>query len=319
MTTFPGKRKLSRMSIAEIRAFADGCGDDLDGDFIGLLSGDVRTGVRALARTLENRMHRRAEARKRMETLRALEDSLRGRGKKLICGVDEAGRGPLAGPVVAAAVVLPEDWELPGLDDSKKLSAVKREELYDLIRETALAWGVGMIDNEEIDATNILSAAMKAMRAAVANTGMNADVALVDGNSSPGLSCDERLVIDGDARCASIAAASVMAKVTRDRLMREMDAVYPGYGFSGHKGYGCRSHIRAIGDTGPCDLHRLTFRIVTTASPGGAVVRILEKRLRRAAGTDDLESAASCVSRMKELLSRRDIEFLRDVYREIRG
>jgi len=315
MTSFPGKRKLSRMSIADIRAFA--CETELDDAFLDLLKSDKRSGVRALARTLENRRRKREAALERQKKLRVLEDSLRSRGKTLIAGVDEAGRGPLAGPVVAAAVILPEDLDLPGLNDSKKLTPHRREELFGRICGGAVAWGIGIVDNEEINASNVLGAAMKAMRAAFENMRVKPDAALVDGNRSPGLSCDERLVIDGDAQCRSIAAASIVAKVTRDRLMKELDGVFPGYGFSGHKGYGSREHINAIMKNGPCDIHRLSFRIVLKSSPRGTAVRILEKRLRNASSRDALESTAACISGLKDMLDKSDVERLRGVYRQV--
>ena len=179
-----------------------------------------------------------------------------------VAGVDEAGRGCLAGPVVAAAVVLPSDAHLPGLDDSKKLSADQREVLFDLVHAEALAVGVGQCGPDEIDEFNILWAAMEAMRRALAALALPPDVALVDGNCAvPGAPCAQEPLVRGDGRSLSIAAASVVAKVTRDRLMAELDAACPGYGFAGHKGYPTAAHYAALRERGPSPHHRRSFRL----------------------------------------------------------
>lgn len=181
-------------------------------------------------------------------------------GFSLICGVDEAGRGPLAGPVCAAAVILPPDLELEGLNDSKKLSEKRREALYPLICEQALAYGIAFASEQEIDELNILQATFLAMRRAVGQLGRKPDLALVDGNREPDF-CDipVRTIIKGDSRSANIAAASILAKVTRDRFMLEQDAVYPQYGFAVHKGYGTQKHYAALREFGPCPIHRRSF------------------------------------------------------------
>ena len=167
-------------------------------------------------------------------------------GVKLLCGVDEAGRGPLAGPVCAAAVILPEGLMIPGVNDSKKLSEQKREELFGVITGAALAWGVAFSDEKEIDEINILNAAMLAMKRAVDALGVEPELALIDGNRLPPLDVPAQFVVKGDATSASIAAASILAKVSRDRLMNEYDAKYPEYGFAKHKGYGTKQHYEAI-------------------------------------------------------------------------
>lgn len=177
----------------------------------------------------------------------------------LVCGIDEAGRGPLAGPICAAAVILPPDWEPEGLDDSKKLTEKKREALYDEITQCAPAWSVGFASRDEIDEVNILQATFLAMRRALAGLEQTPDFALVDGNRDPGLGIPTRCEIGGDGRYACIAAASVLAKVSRDRLMLELDERYPAYGFAKHKGYGTRQHVEALRAFGPCPEHRLTF------------------------------------------------------------
>lgn len=177
----------------------------------------------------------------------------------MIAGVDEAGRGPLAGPVTAAAVVLPEDAVIDGLNDSKKLSEKRREELFDVIRDKALAYAVYSVDEKRIDEINILQATFEAMRGAVGALDVIPDLVLVDGNRSPGLELPCETVVKGDSKSMSIAAASILAKVTRDRYMRRMAEIYPGYGFEKHKGYGTKAHYEAIERLGICDIHRRTF------------------------------------------------------------
>jgi len=175
------------------------------------------------------------------------------------CGVDEAGRGPLAGPVCAAAVVLPEGLVIPGLNDSKKLTAKKREELYDVICEAALSFAVAFATVEEIEALNIKGATYLAMDRAIAELDPAPKLALVDGNDKNALAIPAVKVVKGDGLCASIAAASVLAKVTRDRFMLDMDKLYPQYGFAGHKGYGTAAHYAALRECGPCPIHRPTY------------------------------------------------------------
>ena len=178
---------------------------------------------------------------------------------RLICGIDEAGRGPLAGPVCAAACVLPAGLELEGLNDSKKLSEKRREALYDQITAQALAWAVCLVDEKTIDEINILQATFRAMRGAVSKLDLTPELCLVDGNLDPGLGLPTKTVVKGDATCASIAAASILAKVTRDLLMLRYDAQYPGYGFAAHKGYGTKAHYAALAALGPCPIHRWSF------------------------------------------------------------
>lgn len=181
----------------------------------------------------------------------------------LICGVDEAGRGPLAGPVAAGACILPPDHDILYLNDSKKLSARKREELYEVITREALAWRVALAPPERIDEINILQATYEAMRAAVEGLaeecGCPPDGLVNDAVTIPGVELPQAPVVKGDARCLSVAAASILAKVTRDRLMEEYDRLYPAYGFAAHKGYGTRAHIEALKAYGPCPIHRRSF------------------------------------------------------------
>ncbi|WP_281692381.1 ribonuclease HII [Agathobaculum desmolans] len=180
-------------------------------------------------------------------------------GYASVCGVDEAGRGPIAGPVCAAAVILPAGIVIDGLNDSKKLSEKKREMLFDAITEQALAWSVSLVDERVIDEINILQATYRAMRQAVEGLTRPADFAYVDGNRSEGLCIPHACVVSGDAKVPSVAAASIVAKVTRDRLMRQFAERYPQYGFEKHKGYETKAHDEALMMHGPCPIHRQTF------------------------------------------------------------
>ena len=178
---------------------------------------------------------------------------------KIICGIDEAGRGPLAGPVTAAAVILPDDFEVELLNDSKKLSEKKREELYDVIMEQAIAVGVGMATPQRIDEINILQATYEAMRQAISALSVKPAVLLNDAVTIPGVEIPQIPIIKGDAKSVSIAAASIIAKVTRDRMMVEYDRLYPGYDLASNKGYGTKVHMDALKTVGPCEIHRRSF------------------------------------------------------------
>ena len=180
-------------------------------------------------------------------------------GIKLVCGIDEAGRGPLAGPVCAAAVILPPNLDIPGLDDSKKLSDKRRRELFPIIKEQAIAYGIAFADHREIDDINILQATFLAMERAIKQLSIKPEVALIDGNREKDFGIPVETVVHGDSRSASIAAASVLAKVTRDDYMLEMADKYPGYGFEIHKGYGTKAHYTALQTNGPCEIHRMSF------------------------------------------------------------
>jgi len=188
-----------------------------------------------------------------------LENQAHKEGFQAVCGVDEAGRGPLAGPVFAAAVILPPGLIIEGLNDSKQLSEKKREELFGVIQREAVSYGIGMADHKEIDRLNILQATFLAMRRAVEKLSSAPDLVLVDGNQNPILGIETRTIVKGDARSASIAAASVLAKVSRDRYMLELDKLYPAYHFAKHKGYPTKDHYQAIRDNGISPVHRKTF------------------------------------------------------------
>ena len=189
-------------------------------------------------------------------TMWEIEDSL---GLNVICGVDEAGRGPLAGPVCAAAVILPKHLQIPGLTDSKKLSDKKRRELFPIIQEQAVAYGIGLASEAEIDEINILQATFLAMGRALSQLSIRPEIALIDGNRETDFGLPVKTVVKGDSLSANIAAASVLAKVTRDNIMVELAKQYPAYGFEIHKGYGTKAHYEALRTYGPCPIHRKSF------------------------------------------------------------
>ena len=198
-----------------------------------------------------------AAGRERLVHMREYEDTYA--AVSAICGIDEAGRGPLAGPVVAGAVILPKDWEILFLNDSKKLSEKKREALFLEIQEKAAAWSVGIVGPEVIDEINILQATYQAMREAIAALKVQPELLLNDAVTIPGVEIPQVPIVKGDAKSVSIAAASIMAKVTRDHMMMEYDQSYPQYGFAKHKGYGTAAHIAALKEYGPCPIHRRSF------------------------------------------------------------
>ena len=195
----------------------------------------------------------------RIETMKEYERHFKKQGYKMIAGIDEAGRGPLAGPVCAAAVILPDDAVIEGINDSKKLSEKKREELYDKITDVAIAYNIEMVDEKIIDEINILQATYLAMKNAVSGLSEKADFALIDGNRSEGMEIPYETIVKGDSKSISIAAASILAKVTRDRYITEISDKYPEYNFKKHKGYGTKEHTDAILKYGPCEIHRRTF------------------------------------------------------------
>lgn len=194
-----------------------------------------------------------------MSQLWEIEDSLYSQDIQLICGVDEAGRGPLAGPVCAAAVILPKHLEIPGLNDSKKLTDKKRRELFPIIQEKALAYGIAFSSEQEIDEINILQATFLAMKRAMEQLSITPQLALIDGNRETDFGLPVKTVVHGDSLSANIAAASILAKVSRDNLMEELAGRYPEYGFEIHKGYGTKAHYLALDKYGPSPIHRMTF------------------------------------------------------------
>lgn len=218
---------------------------------------DGRSGVQALVNQAKKRLQKLEAERERIHRLGKYEREYA--QYDYICGIDEVGRGPLAGPVVAGAVILPKDCEILYINDSKKLSAKKREELYDIIMEQAVATGIGMVSPQRIDEINILQATYEAMREAISKLSITPDILLNDAVTIPQVDIPQVPIIKGDAKSISIGAASIIAKVTRDRLMEEYEKIMPEYGFASNKGYGSGAHIEAIKTYGPSPIHRMTF------------------------------------------------------------
>ncbi|MBE5925239.1 MAG: ribonuclease HII [Lachnospiraceae bacterium] len=245
------------MGIGEIKEILNNCSIEELKDKIGEFENDERAGVVKLVESARKKI---AAFEKEIErTYHMKEYERKYENCRYICGIDEVGRGPLAGPVVAAAVVLPKDVDIYYLNDSKQLSEKKREALYEEIMEKAVAVGIGFADEKLIDEINILQADYEAMRIALSKLSVKPDILLNDAVTIPGVDIKQESIIKGDAKSVSIAAASIVAKVTRDRFMVEMDKEYPGYGFASNKGYGSAAHIEAIKTIGPCKIHRRSF------------------------------------------------------------
>ena len=225
--------------------------------FIHTYESDERSGVVKLVEQAKKRAEKLEQEKQRIWELGKFEREYEQFG--YVCGIDEVGRGPLAGPVVASAVILPKDCDILYINDSKKLSAAKREELYDIIMEKAVAVGIGMVGPGRIDEINILQATYEAMREAISNLQVKPDILLNDAVTIPGVEVRQVPIIKGDAKSISIGAASIIAKVTRDRLMEEYDKVFPEYGFASNKGYGSAEHIKALKEIGPTAIHRRSF------------------------------------------------------------
>ena len=240
-------RKTDKTDEAALRSFIREYGDD------------PRAGIQKLAQGAGKALERIGQERERLEQMRSYERDCIQKGYTYICGIDEVGRGPLAGPVVAGAVILPKDSCILYVNDSKKLSETKREELYEVIMKEAVSVGLGSVDNIRIDEINILQATYEAMRQAISKLDPEPDILLNDAVTIPGVDVKQVPIIKGDARSVSIASASIVAKVTRDRLMVEYDKEYPEYDFASNKGYGSARHIEAIRKYGPTPIHRRSF------------------------------------------------------------
>ncbi|MCR4723053.1 MAG: ribonuclease HII [Eubacteriales bacterium] len=245
-------------SLSELKVLIDEADEKEYAEIAGALSSDGRAGVRKLGQSLDRRIKAIAGAEARIDELKAIENGFYSEGVKLIAGCDEAGRGPLCGPVAAAVVILPEDSRIRGVDDSKKLSAKKREELYERITGEAVSWGIGIVSSDTIDRINILQATRLAVKKALEAMSVKPGMLLTDA-----LKIDypvaQKAYVKGDSTVYSIAAASILAKVSRDRIMDEFDRIYPEYGFSENRGYGTEQHMRAIEKYGPTPIHRRTF------------------------------------------------------------
>lgn len=238
--------------------------DAVDEAILAEAESDERSSVRQLAQKWRTKQLKREEERARFEQMLTYEEAFRQQGCELIAGVDEAGRGPLAGPVSIGACILPADCFIEKLNDSKKLSEKQRDILYDQIIEKAIAWKVVFVSEEDIDRKNIYQATVDGMYQAVAELAVCPDAVLIDAVPLAKLSVPNQSLIKGDQKSASIAAASILAKVSRDRLMEEYDRKYPGYGFARHKGYGTTEHVSAIREHGPCPIHRKTFEPIAS-------------------------------------------------------
>ena len=246
-----------RLSMNEIKAIYQAASEEMLPDFINRFIADDRKSVQDLVEKADKRLLALEKEKQRIFQMSSFEREYA--QYDYVCGIDEAGRGPLAGPVVAAAVVLPKNCDILYLNDSKKLSAKKREELFEVIQEKAVAYGIGYATPERIDEINILQATYEAMREAVNKLSVKPDILLNDAVTIPGLTMKQVPIIKGDAKSVSIAAASILAKVTRDRLMMEYDALMPEYGFASNKGYGSAMHIQALEKHGTTPIHRRSF------------------------------------------------------------
>ena len=254
----------TQMTVAQITMLLSD--HDIPADIIARLKSDERISVQRLLARWEMRCRKAQQEHERLSALYTYERQLQQDGYQLVAGIDEAGRGPLAGPVMVAAVILPPDWYLPGLNDSKKLTAAQREKLYEEIKHTAVAVQRCAVGNDIIDDINIYQATIKGMYKAIAGLLPAPEAVLIDAVPLPELLIPAKSIIGGDQVSASIAAASIIAKVERDRLMDELDKQYPVYGFGRHKGYGTREHMAALAKYGPCPCHRMSFAPVSAAA-----------------------------------------------------
>jgi ribonuclease HII len=272
---------LSDVSLGELRRQVLRCSPPEAAALLSRLAQDPRVGARALADQLERRLERERTRHHRGASLLERERELTARGFRCVAGVDEAGLGPLAGPVIAAAAVLRHGPPIPGLDDSKRLSARAREELVPLIRDRSRSWALGEATAAEVDALNVRAAGLLAMRRAVEALDPAADYLLVDARDIPGVDVPQEAHVRGDARHHAIAAASVLAKVHRDRLMTRLDRRYPGYGFARHKGYATAAHLESLRRLGPSPVHRWSFAPVAAQDPAEARRRLAHRLPRQ--------------------------------------
>ena len=273
---------MKQKTIGEIKAELKAAEESMLPVFIENYKEDTRSGVQAVVAQAKKRIEKLEAERARIEALKKYEYEYA--EYTYICGIDEVGRGPLAGPVAAGAVILPKDCDILYINDSKKLTAAKRDELYDVIMEKAVSVGIGMASHERIDEINILQATYEAMRQAIGKLDPAPDLTLNDAVTIPGVDIKQVPIIKGDAKSISIGAASIVAKVTRDRMMVEYDNIYPGYGFASNKGYGSAEHIKALKEIGPSPIHRATqypgHQQVNSASRDRESLLLLQLSLR---------------------------------------
>jgi ribonuclease HII len=305
------------MTVAQLRVIVD-CEQPLDDHLLAHLERDERSGVRKLVGRHERRLQALETRRQRARDLRALDDAYWQSNIELLAGVDEVGRGCIAGPVVAAAVILPRDFELEELDDSKKLTRSQRQECSDLVHRRATAVGFGCVEADQIDRLNILQASLLAMRLAVRKLGTEPQRVLVDGNMLPGSGFPEEAVVHGDSRSISIAAASVVAKVHRDAIMERHAHAYPQYGFAEHRGYGTEAHLGALEKHGPMVLHRRSFAPVADcfSSDRAGRVQHLSSCLKNSTSLEELSEVAAEIKNISTEMSDDELEVLRQEYRK---
>lgn len=310
---------ISRMTVREVVEYVAGAPPEPGDALWRALLDDTRAGVRAECERILRRRNAKAAVDERESRMRGFESELWESGVNLVAGVDEAGRGPLAGPVLAAAVILPRKLDVIGIDDCKKLTPERRETLYGLIMESAVAVGVGCSSEKVIDEINIVNASFAAMRRAVGKLSPGAEHVLVDGHPIPELGLPQTGIPNGDGRSTAVAAASIVAKVTRDGILKELDARYPGYGFARHKGYGTPDHLSALMRLGPCRIHRRSFRIVTDIAGGlSELYEGFRKALLDAGDLERLERIAEEIRREKDRLIPHELTKLRTLYRRCR-
>ena len=253
-------QQLQQMKVKELDSLLQQTAEQTLPELLMKLQQDERHSVQNLIQRYQRQLEKKEKERQRIAAMWQYEQQAKAMGNMMIAGTDDVGRGPLAGPVVAAAVILPEDADLPEIKDSKKLSEKQRIQLDKLIKKQAIAWAIAEVDEKTIDAINILEASRLAMRRAVEGLRIPPDLVLVDGNRDPGLSCEHTVtIVHGDALSASIAAASILAKVSRDRFMVQLAAGYPQYAFEAHKGYGTKLHYERLREYGPSPVHRSSF------------------------------------------------------------
>lgn len=294
-------------SIKEIKKYLQN--QDITEEIINLLASDSRQGVKKLAKKYQVLQKKEKRKKEKWQKQNSKLIKLNKQGFKVVVGVDEAGRGPLAGPVVAAAVILDPEIEIIGLDDSKKLTERAREELFTIIQSRALAFTVGIVDNIMIDKINILQASLLAMKKAIEKLELKADYILVDGNQKiADIKIKQETIIDGDSKVNNIAAASIIAKVTRDRLMYKYNTKYPQYGFVSNKGYGTSEHINALKKYGPSPLHRFSFKIVNEVN-----YKMIKEKIIKANSEKELQNIADKIAKYS-FFSEENLKELRKIY-----
>jgi ribonuclease HII len=309
---------LSELSVIAVRSLIDSL-DEVPEELLRSMESDSRAQVRDLAGKLRRRHEAEQEQARIQQEMLKMERAWQARGHRLVAGVDEAGRGPLAGPVVAAAVIFAPDCDPPPARDSKAISEQQRDELFGRIHETAQAVGIGRADQYEIDKLNIHNASILAMIRAVEQLGIEPDALLVDGRMVLKMDVPQEAVIGGDRKCVSIAAASIVAKVTRDREMAQHDRDYPGYGFARHKGYPTADHVKALREFGPCPIHRRTFgQVAECGTFGKGLWAEFYDSLAQAGTIEELDTVGAEIKPRRGALNPGELASLRALYKRRR-